>query len=115
MDVGRTLSVLELHKEVTSTDSQLATMSEMLQGFQSEMSSLSDQIQTLLDASVSMKVKLENREAVEVALHNITHHVTLDEELIDGVCNGEVNENYVKYLVRLDKVRFSQKSRASFF
>lgn len=105
MDVGRTMSVLELHKEVTTTDAQLATMSSMLQGFQSEMSTLSAQIQTLLDASVSMKVKLENREAVEVALHNITHHVTLDEELINGICNGEVSETYVKYLVKLDKVR----------
>jgi hypothetical protein len=109
MDVGRTLSVLDLHKEVQSTDSQLATMSNMLQGFQSEMSTLSDQIQTLLDASVSMKAKLENREQVEVALHNITHHVTIDEELINGVCNGEVSENYVKYLVKLDKVRTQRR------
>jgi len=57
----------------------------MLSGFQEEMAVLSSQIQHLLDSSVSMRAKLENREAVEMELQLITQNAVIDEELITFV------------------------------
>uniref|UniRef100_A0A8D0DAD6 Vacuolar protein sorting-associated protein 52 homolog n=1 Tax=Sander lucioperca TaxID=283035 RepID=A0A8D0DAD6_SANLU len=53
-----------LHNQITACDSILERMEGMLSGFQSDLSSISSEIQTLQQQSVSMNVRLKNRQAV---------------------------------------------------
>lgn len=57
-------NIASLHNQITACDSILERMEGMLSGFQSDLSSISSEIQTLQQQSVSMNVRLKNRQAV---------------------------------------------------
>ena len=55
-------------------------MEGMLSGFQSDLSSISSEIQTLQQQSVSMNIRLKNRQAVRSQLSQL-----VDELVVPGV------------------------------
>ncbi|KAF3834379.1 hypothetical protein F7725_025583 [Dissostichus mawsoni] len=60
-----------LHNQITACDSILERMEGMLSGFQCDLSSISSEIQTLQQQSVSMNVRLKNRQAVRSHLSQL--------------------------------------------
>ncbi|KHJ46214.1 hypothetical protein D918_03262 [Trichuris suis] len=55
-------SLADLHNQICSCDGILMKMETMLSGFQADLSSISDEIQSLQEQSVNMSVKLKNRQ-----------------------------------------------------
>lgn len=57
-------------------------MEGMLSGFQSDLSSISSEIQTLQQQSVSMNVRLKNRQAVRSHLSQLVDELVVPEAMI---------------------------------
>ena len=57
-------------------------MEQMLNGFQSDLGSLSAEIQTLQEQSIAMNVKLKNRQAVRGELSQFVDEMAVNERMI---------------------------------
>jgi len=104
----------ELYEQLTECDGILESMETILQGFQSDLGGISDEIKHLQDESLSMNVKLKNRRDVEKELFTVLKNVVVSDELIVGICQGEVNESYLRHVEELDeKVEYIRRTEAS--
>lgn len=103
----------ELYRELTACDEVLASMETVLLGFQADLGGISDEIRHLQDESLLMSVKLKNRRAAEEEFCNVLENLIVPETLILGLCQGEVNEDYVLYVQELDrKMKFVRNKDA---
>jgi len=101
--IGESESLAGLHTQIRSCDSVLDSMESMLRGFQGDLSSISAQIKYLQDESLSMNVKLRNRKAAEVQLSSFIQNIVVPPDLISAICENEVNEVYLEYVIELNK------------
>ena len=99
-----------LHRQIRECDGVLDGMESVLRGFQSDLSSISAQIKSLQAESLTMNVKLRNRKAAECQLSAFITQVVVRPELISAICESEVNEAYLEYVLELNKkVAFSKQ------
>lgn len=100
-------NLVSLHDQIRNCDDILAHMEEMLGRFQGDLGKVSDEIRALQVQSQTMSTKLRNRKATESRLGGFVEQVAISEEMITGVLESEVNEDYLEYLLALDrKLRF---------
>lgn len=103
--------VSELHKQMQDCDAVLARMQEMLQGFQTDLGGISEEIKHLQDESLSMSIRLKNRRAAEDKLHKFLENTTITPELATTVTTGVVNEAYLEAIIELsNKLRYIQQN-----
>ena len=103
-------SLAGMHTEIRQCDTVLDQMESMLRGFQTDLASISAQIKYLQDESLSMNVKLRNRKAAEAQLSSFIQQIVVPPELITNICESEVNEAYLEYVMELNKkVAFSKR------
>jgi len=99
-----------LHTQIRDCDSVLDSMESMLRGFQGDLASISAQIKFLQDESLAMNVKLRNRKSAEGELSSFIQQIVVPPDLISSICEGEVNEAYLEYVIELNKkVAFARK------
>lgn len=99
-----------LHTQIRDCDNVLNSMEQMLRGFQSDLGNISAQIKYLQDESLSMNVKLRNRKEAEAQLSTFIHQIVIAPELIQNICDAEVNETYLEFVTELDeKLNFSKQ------
>ncbi|MEW5309332.1 MAG: hypothetical protein WDW38_001227 [Sanguina aurantia] len=96
-------SMVALHDQIKACDSILGGMENLLGTFQSELGRVSEEIRTLQIQSNSMSTKLKNRRAAECKLGSFVEHITISEDLVHNVLEHEINEDYLEYLLLLDK------------
>lgn len=96
-------NMARLHVQIKSCDGILERMEEMLGLFQTDLGHISGEIQTLQDQSLSMNVKLKNRKAVQNSLSDFVGGMSISDQLVDTICNGTINEDYIVALEELDK------------
>lgn len=77
----------ELHTQITECEGILSTMQTMLQGFQSNLGGISNEIKHLQDRSLEMNIQLRNRKAVAEKLQLFLDKVAVDEPLIVLICS----------------------------
>uniref|UniRef100_A0A8B9K1G0 Vacuolar protein sorting-associated protein 52 homolog n=1 Tax=Astyanax mexicanus TaxID=7994 RepID=A0A8B9K1G0_ASTMX len=85
-------NIASLHNQITACDSILERMEEMLSGFQSDLSSISSEIQTLQQQSVSMNIRLKNRQAVRSQLSQLVDELVVPSTMISPVTEQEFLE-----------------------
>jgi hypothetical protein len=61
LDAAQTHSLVQLNNQIQSSDEVLSMMVNMLTGYQTTLSKISEEIQILQDQSQTMTVKLNNR------------------------------------------------------
>uniref|UniRef100_A0A8C7Y083 Vacuolar protein sorting-associated protein 52 homolog n=1 Tax=Oryzias sinensis TaxID=183150 RepID=A0A8C7Y083_9TELE len=95
-----------LHNQITACDSILERMEGMLSGFQSDLSSISSEIQTLQQQSVSMNIRLKNRQAVRSHLSQL-----VDELVVPGaMISLEAVYEFLEQLHELNsKINFAKE------
>eukprot|EP00057_Strongylocentrotus_purpuratus_P002053 XP_003723748.1 PREDICTED: vacuolar protein sorting-associated protein 52 homolog [Strongylocentrotus purpuratus] len=83
-------------------------MEQMLNGFQSDLGSLSAEIQTLQEQSIAMNVKLKNRQAVRGELSQFVDEMAVNERMINIVLEAPVTDRqFLEQLHELNhKIRF---------
>ncbi|XP_032375724.1 vacuolar protein sorting-associated protein 52 homolog isoform X2 [Etheostoma spectabile] len=100
-----------LHNQITACDSILERMEGMLSGFQSDLSSISSEIQTLQQQSVSMNVRLKNRQAVRSHLSQLVDELVVPGVMISTILDSPVTEQeFLEQLHELNnKINFAKE------
>lgn len=108
--ISQSENIALLHNQIYACDKILENMEKFLGTFQSDLGSISTEIQSLQEQSLSMNVKLKNRKDVESKLHDFVSQAVVPNELIVNICEREVNEAYLNSLLELDqKITFYSK------
>uniref|UniRef100_A0A672YRW2 Vacuolar protein sorting-associated protein 52 homolog n=1 Tax=Sphaeramia orbicularis TaxID=375764 RepID=A0A672YRW2_9TELE len=86
-------------------------MEGMLSGFQSDLSSISSEIQTLQQQSVSMNVRLKNRQAVRSQLSQLVDELVVPGAMISTILDSPVTEQeFLEQLHELNnKINFAKE------
>uniref|UniRef100_A0A3P9KSK7 Vacuolar protein sorting-associated protein 52 homolog n=1 Tax=Oryzias latipes TaxID=8090 RepID=A0A3P9KSK7_ORYLA len=100
-----------LHNQITACDSILERMEGMLSGFQSDLSSISSEIQTLQQQSVSMNIRLKNRQAVRSHLSQLVDELVVPGAMISTILDSPVTEQeFLEQLHELNsKINFAKE------
>uniref|UniRef100_A0A8C2XBV7 Vacuolar protein sorting-associated protein 52 homolog n=1 Tax=Cyclopterus lumpus TaxID=8103 RepID=A0A8C2XBV7_CYCLU len=100
-----------LHNQITACDSILERMEGMLSGFQSDLSSISSEIQTLQQQSVSMNVRLKNRQAVRSHLSQLVDELMVPGAMIATILDSPVtDQEFLEQLHELNnKINFAKE------
>uniref|UniRef100_A0A8C6WHJ0 Vacuolar protein sorting-associated protein 52 homolog n=1 Tax=Neogobius melanostomus TaxID=47308 RepID=A0A8C6WHJ0_9GOBI len=100
-----------LHNQITACDSILERMEGMLSGFQSDLWSISSEIQTLQQQSVSMSVRLKNRQAVRSHLSQLVDELVVPGAMISTILDSPVTEQeFLEQLHELNnKINFAKE------
>ena len=101
--VAESENLSQLHAQIEGCDEVLGSMEKLLSGFKDHLGKIGGEIKSLQEQSVEMSVKLSNRKLANALLGDFAHQITLPPDLIRAVCEDEVDEAYLKHLVRLDK------------
>ncbi|KAL6473514.1 hypothetical protein MHYP_G00170750 [Metynnis hypsauchen] len=104
-------NIASLHNQITACDSILERMEEMLSSFQSDLSSISSEIQTLQQQSVSMNVRLKNRQAVRSQLSQLVDELVVPSTMISVILDSPVTEQeFLEQLHELNnKINFAKE------
>ncbi|KAJ8377885.1 hypothetical protein AAFF_G00250360 [Aldrovandia affinis] len=104
-------NIASLHNQITACDSILERMEGMLSGFQSDLSSISSEIQTLQQQSVSMNVRLKNRQAVRSQLSQLVDELVVPGAMISVILECAVTEQeFLEQLHELNnKINFAKE------
>ncbi|XP_070792283.1 vacuolar protein sorting-associated protein 52 homolog isoform X3 [Pituophis catenifer annectens] len=85
-------NIASLHTQITACDAVLERMEAMLSSFQSDLSSISCEIQTLQEQSVAMNVRLRNRQAVRGRLSQLVDELVVPNVMISTILETPVTE-----------------------
>ncbi|XP_066473420.1 vacuolar protein sorting-associated protein 52 homolog isoform X2 [Tiliqua scincoides] len=85
-------NIASLHTQITACDAVLERMETMLSAFQSDLSSISCEIQTLQEQSVAMNVRLRNRQAVRGRLSQLVDELVVPNIMISTILEAPVTE-----------------------
>lgn len=85
-------NIASLHSQIASCDQVLQVMEEMLNGFQSNLKSISNEIQTLQQQSVMMSQRLRNRQAIRGELSQFVDEMVVPEAMISHILETPVTE-----------------------
>ncbi|KAJ8267466.1 hypothetical protein COCON_G00126380 [Conger conger] len=104
-------NIASLHNQITACDSILERMEGMLSGFQSDLSSISSEIHTLQQQSVSMNVRLKNRQAVRSHLSQLVDELVVPGAMISVILESPVTEQeFLEQLHELNnKINFAKE------
>ncbi|KAG8199048.1 hypothetical protein JTE90_021061 [Oedothorax gibbosus] len=81
-----------LHNQITACDVILERMEQMLKLFQSDLGSISNEILTLQQQSVSMNIRLKNRQAIRGELSQFVDDMIVQESLIQHILESPVTD-----------------------
>ncbi|XP_051991491.1 vacuolar protein sorting-associated protein 52 homolog isoform X2 [Xyrauchen texanus] len=104
-------NIASLHNQITACDSILERMEGMLSSFQSDLSSISSEIQTLQQQSVSMNMRLKNRQAVRSQLSQLVDELVMPSTMISVILDSPVTEQeFLEQLHELNnKINFAKE------
>ncbi|CAL9704030.1 unnamed protein product [Knipowitschia caucasica] len=104
-------NIASLHNQITACDSILERMEGMLSGFQSDLSSISSEIQSLQQQSVSMNVRLKNRQATRSNLSQLVDELVVPGAMISKILDSPVTEQeFLEQLHELNnKINFAKE------
>ncbi|PVD21732.1 hypothetical protein C0Q70_17532 [Pomacea canaliculata] len=89
-------NIASLHSQIAACDGILERMEQMLNGFQSDLSSISTEIQSLQDQSIAMNIKLKNRQAIRGELSQYVDEMVIPESMISHILETPVTEDEFK-------------------
>jgi len=106
--ISQSGNIAQLHNQVSSCDSILARMENLLLSFQSDLGSISTEILSLQQQSVEMNLRLKNRQSVRGELSQFVDDLVVTEQLISTILDTPVSEQlFLEQLQVLDhKIAF---------
>ncbi|EGG21451.1 hypothetical protein DFA_01335 [Cavenderia fasciculata] len=81
----------------------LSGFEEMLIKNQQELSNISKEMRVLQDKSIDKNVKCSNRKSLVEKLNKVIDEITLPDDIVHLLKDGEVNDQYLQYLSILSK------------
>ncbi|XP_063930835.1 vacuolar protein sorting-associated protein 52 homolog [Zophobas morio] len=110
LDYARESSkIASLHFQIKNCEQLLEDAEQLLGQFQSNLGEISFKIQTLQTQSLSLNTKLVNRRGVYDQIYSFISNSLMPPDMINCICESEVNETYMQYLLKLDeRIEFFQ-------
>jgi hypothetical protein len=84
-----------LTKDLTQCETVLASLHEMLLGFQADLGGLSGDIRQLQEKSRLLDVQLRNRRECEHALRTYLQHIIISPALVETIQHGTINSTFI--------------------
>ncbi|KAL5483835.1 hypothetical protein EMCRGX_G020250 [Ephydatia muelleri] len=111
--IAQSRYIASLHYQICSCDQILAGMEDMLSKFQTDLGSISSEIQSMQDQSHSMNIQLRNRKVVREMLSKYVGDITVTEHLIQHINETPASEReFTENLRELnDKLEFVKQQR----
>ncbi|KAL6719841.1 Vacuolar protein sorting-associated protein 52 [Lecanora helva] len=103
----------DLHKSILACDDVLSSVETSLFNFQKDLGAVSAEIETLQSRSTTLNTKLENRKAVEKLLGPAVEEVSISPAIITKLCDGPIDQAWVKALEVLEKRLNNVESKLS--
>ena len=91
----------DLHKSIEEADAVLQSVEKHLANFQSDLSKVSAEIETLQSRSTVLNAKLDSRRSVEKLLGPYVEQIALSPVVIKKISDGPIDEAWVKALDEL--------------
>ncbi|XP_015774460.1 PREDICTED: vacuolar protein sorting-associated protein 52 homolog isoform X1 [Acropora digitifera] len=104
-------NIASLHNQIASCDTILESMETMLTSFQEDLGSISSEIQTLQEQSLSMNIRLKNRQAVRGELSQFVDEMVITDSMVKHICETPVTEQtFIEQLHELHhKISFAKE------
>ncbi|XP_073242432.1 vacuolar protein sorting-associated protein 52 homolog [Porites lutea] len=104
-------NIASLHNQIASCDTILESMEKMLTSFQEDLGSISSEIQTLQEQSLSMNIRLKNRQAVRGELSQFVDEMVITSPMVKHICETPVTEQaFIEQLHELHhKIDFAKE------
>ncbi|KAK2547080.1 Vacuolar protein sorting-associated protein 52-like protein [Acropora cervicornis] len=104
-------NIASLHNQIASCDTILESMETMLTSFQENLGSISSEIQTLQEQSLSMNIRLKNRQAVRGELSQFVDEMVITDSMVKHICETPVTEQtFIEQLHELHhKISFAKE------
>ncbi|XP_067131774.1 vacuolar protein sorting-associated protein 52 homolog [Centruroides vittatus] len=101
-------NIASLHNQIHACDEILERMEQMLRSFQNDLGSISQEILTLQQQSVTMNIRLKNRQAVRGELSQFVDEMIVPDIMINHILETPVTEKgFLEQLFILDhKISF---------
>lgn len=93
----------ELGEELILADGIMGELEDVLFDFKSHLESIKNEMTTLQEKSNRMNTSLNNRKKLQNLLNTFIDSAVLDKDLIEAICLGEINEDYVVHIKGLLK------------
>ena len=95
---------LSLYQDIDKSESVLLRVGGVVDGFQGELERISDEVRTLQDRSESYHLQLKNRKNLNKMLTNYLDNTLLTKQLIDSLCNNDIEKDLDDYLQKVEKL-----------
>ncbi|KAI3383098.1 hypothetical protein SNEBB_006674 [Seison nebaliae] len=91
--INESKNVLQLHHQIVKCDEILQRMESMLTTFESNLSGISQEIQTLQGQSVKMNIRLKNRRAIKNELNQFVNELIIPKNLVCSIMEDDIDSN----------------------
>lgn len=109
-----TNNVATLYEELEKSERVLDKIDTVVDNFQHTLTDISEEVSKLQQASEAHNISLKNRRNLEETIHEYLECILLPEELIDELCNREIDADQRAYLANLDRFnKMLTKSRTA--
>ncbi|KAM3144017.1 hypothetical protein pb186bvf_003781 [Paramecium bursaria] len=88
----------ELDAEIDKSDQILGELEDVLLNFKDYLNDIKSEMTQLQDRSLAMNTALTNRKNLSKILSSFVDQAVLDPNLVDNICNKEINDQYVEYI-----------------
>ena len=102
---------LEVNKEVAlfyhqlnNTSGILGNLENLLTNFKNELGEISSQVDMLQEKSMTMNISLTNRKNLEKQLHAFLNSIIISPEIVNSVCNDEIDENFIQKVEKVHAI-----------
>lgn len=86
----------------------------MLLNFKDHLNEIKNEMTTLQEKSIKMNTCLTNRKQLQKIFSGFVDQAVLDPQLIDNICNKEINENYVEFIrILCSKLEYLKNTQLS--
>lgn len=102
-----------LRKDMDDCDVILASLQEMLMGFQADLGGLSGDIRSLQEQSYTLGIQLQNRRNAELGLRRFIKRILVPPSLADAICTGPIDEKFMDCVQELERMHQYVNTSAS--
>lgn len=99
-----------LKNDLTECQTVLASLNEMLLGFQADLGGLSGEIRQLQEKSRALDVQLRNRQSAEAGIRDFLKRVVVAPNLAHAITTGSVNPVFLDSVQELNQIYKDCKS-----
>ena len=107
---SKATEITSLKDDLQECQTVLASLNEMLLGFQADLGGLSGEIRQLQEKSRTLDVQLRNRKSAEGGIRDFLKHVVVAPNLAEAITKGSVNPVFLDAVQELNQIYKDCKS-----